>query len=207
MTATMPHPDHYPTCIASPFLETGSGRASLVADFGVLALAHYDPSYSEVVQRLPNTLKYLRRSPITNYSLQGRHFHLDALTLGCIAVQLMRSGLGGLVLPLLSRTPARALVHASLGSTIAPTLAMMYHGPHRVQGHRRRPPTPCVNLCDQPQPGSLTCGAHPRAQKQVLRDFGQPAGHAAGARTAKTFISTQPSFSVPFSNLVLPSGA
>ncbi|KAF5331087.1 hypothetical protein D9619_005760 [Psilocybe cf. subviscida] len=36
-----------------------------------------------------------------------------------------------LVLPP-SRTLARALVHVSPGSTIAPTLAMMYHCAHRV---------------------------------------------------------------------------
>ncbi|KAF5310005.1 hypothetical protein D9619_010423 [Psilocybe cf. subviscida] len=95
-----------PTRIASPFLETGSGRASLVADFGVIALAHYDPSYSEVVQRLPITTKCLRCSTITNHPLPGRHLHFDALTLSCIAGQLMRSGLGGPVLPL-SHTHAR----------------------------------------------------------------------------------------------------
>ncbi|KAF5310229.1 hypothetical protein D9619_010413 [Psilocybe cf. subviscida] len=134
-TTTHTH-THTHTRIASPFLETGSGRASLVADFGVVALAHYDPSYSEVVQRLPIILKYAFSPPLFIMSdpwfkfsfpaadtcgvpplpttlSRGAIFNLDGLTLGCIAVQLMRSGLGGLVLPL-SRTPARrALVHAS----------------------------------------------------------------------------------------------
>ncbi|KAF5315106.1 hypothetical protein D9619_007374 [Psilocybe cf. subviscida] len=138
-----------------------------------------------------------RRSPITNHPLRGHHLHLNALTLDCIAGQSMRSGLGVFVLPQ-SRTPP-CIGPRLTGSTIAPT--------RPSSGHRRQRPTPRVNLCDQPQRGSLTCGAHPRAQKQVLRDFGQPAGHAAGARTAKTFISTQPSFSVPFSSLMLPGGA
>ncbi|KAF5318630.1 hypothetical protein D9619_010716 [Psilocybe cf. subviscida] len=46
--------------------------------------------------------------------------HLDALTLCCIAGQLMHSGFGVCVLPL-SRTPAVALVQAVLGSTMTPT--------------------------------------------------------------------------------------
>ncbi|KAF5316808.1 hypothetical protein D9619_006197 [Psilocybe cf. subviscida] len=86
---------HTHTRIASPFHQTGSGRASLVADFGVVALAHYDPSYSEVVRRLPNTPKYLRRSTIANRLFGGHHLHLDALTLACIAGQPTRSSLDG----------------------------------------------------------------------------------------------------------------
>ncbi|KAF5318794.1 hypothetical protein D9619_010783 [Psilocybe cf. subviscida] len=81
------------------------------------------PSYSEVVQRLPSTLKYAFYPSlsitsdlcpafflaadtcavlpllITLSGVSGHHLHLDALTLGCIAGQTMCSGLGVLVLP------------------------------------------------------------------------------------------------------------
>ncbi|KAF5330952.1 hypothetical protein D9619_005413 [Psilocybe cf. subviscida] len=148
------------TRIASPFLETGSGRASPVADFGVVALAHYDPSSSEVVQRLAHTLNSLQAAdacavPPLPISLRGRHLHLDALTLGCIAGQLMRSGLDILVLPQ-SRTLVRAPVHVSVGSAIAPTLASSGDDVSQPSsGHRCQQPIACVNLCDQPQTGSI----------------------------------------------------
>ncbi|KAF5330336.1 hypothetical protein D9619_005816 [Psilocybe cf. subviscida] len=99
---------HTHTRIASPFLDTGSGRASLVADFGVVVLAQYDPSYSKVVQCLPNTPNLFSAAdtcavlplPLpTNHPLRRHHLYLDALTPCCIAGRLMRSGFGSLCLP------------------------------------------------------------------------------------------------------------
>ncbi|KAF5316127.1 hypothetical protein D9619_006159 [Psilocybe cf. subviscida] len=121
---------HTHTRIASPFFETGPGRASLVADFGVVALAHYDPSYSEGVQRLSNTSKYAFSPPIpapfTHYQLPSPRTPIPSR---CADSGLYRrpadalgswSSLSVLVLPQ-SRTPPHVLVYASPGSTIAPT--------------------------------------------------------------------------------------
>ncbi|KAF5309850.1 hypothetical protein D9619_010344 [Psilocybe cf. subviscida] len=154
---SQPTTTHTHTRIATPFLETGSGRASLVARILVSSL-------------LPTMTPLTRRWSSAYQSLLNFFPAADTCVVLPLPIALSTGTISMRVLVLLlSRTPARALVRAEPGSTIAPTLAMMYHGPRRVQGHRRQPPTPRVNLCDQPQTGSIanlrgaSAGAETRA--------------------------------------------